>query len=331
MNSEARQPAREFKFCDQKPAVPDIRQEVIDGLSKNSKTLSPKYFYDELGSRLFEQITRLDEYYPTRTEISILRANHDAIAQAVSQGVCLVEYGSGSSEKIRILLEACRPAAYVPVDISKDHLLESARQIFDDFDWLSVYPTCADYSQPFSLPNEVDGLSRVAFFPGSSIGNFEPDRARDFLAGVASVVGADGYLLIGVDAKKAPEILNRAYNDDAGVTRAFNLNLLTHLNEAVGTDFDITQFDHAARYDVELGRVEMHLVSLTEQRVSVNGRDFFLAAGEQIHTENSYKYDVDEFVALADSAGFACRQTWRDENDYFMVLLLQASSRSERL
>ena len=315
--------ARAFRFHDLRPRLPDARAEVLAGLSGRSKAVPPKFFYDETGSRLFDAITRLPEYYLTRVETDILQSNRAALARAVGAGACLVEYGSGSSAKVRILLEACRPALYVPVDISRAHLLASARAIFDEFEWLSVHPACADYSAAFSLPDAAAGLPRVAFFPGSSIGNFEPARAATFLAGVAQVVGPGGRLIVGVDLKKDAAVLNAAYNDGAGVTRAFNLNLLSHLNMAMGANFDLERFEHVAAYNEAQGRVEMHLSSLAEQTVQVNGTSIAFGAGERIHTENSYKYDAQGFLEMAAGAGFAVRETWQDERRYFMVALLE--------
>lgn len=322
MSAEAGR-ARAFRFHDLRPKLPDARAEVLAGLSGQSKAVPPKFFYDETGSRLFDAITRLPEYYLTRVETDILQSNRAALARAVGAGACLVEYGSGSSAKVRILLQACRPALYVPVDISRAHLLASARAIFDEFDWLSVCPACADYSAAFALPEAAAGLPRVAFFPGSSIGNFEPALAAAFLAGVAEVVGPGGQLIVGVDLKKDAAVLNAAYNDDAGVTRAFNLNLLNHLNAAMGANFNVARFEHEAAYNEAQGRVEMHLSSLAAQTVQVNGAAIELGAGERIHTENSYKYDAKQFLLMAASAGFAPRETWQDERGYFMVALLK--------
>ena len=288
--------------------------------------MPPKFFYDEAGSRLFDAITRLPEYYVARAEVDILRCNRAALARAVGQDVCLVEYGSGSSVKVRILLDACRPALYVPVDISRAHLLASARAIFNDFEWLSVCPACADYTAPFALPDAAAGLRRVAFFPGSSIGNFEPSVAASFLAGVARVVGLGGRLIVGVDLKKDAAVLNAAYNDVAGVTRAFNLNLLSHLNAAMGADFNLDGFEHEAAYNEAEGRVEMHLASLVAQTVQVNGTAIEFSAGERIHTENSYKYDAQAFLQMAAGVGFVAAETWQDERGYFMVALLENAS-----
>ena len=314
---------REFRFFDRQPSVPDAREELFAGLSAPAKTVPPKYFYDEAGSRLFESITELPEYYLTRTETGILENHRDDLARWVGPDACLVEYGSGSSAKTRILLEACRPAAYVPVDISRGHLLASAREIYEDFGDLAVYPTCADYSQPFELPSITTDLRRVGFFPGSTIGNFELEEVPDFLRGVGRVLGPGGRLIVGVDTKKAESMLNAAYNDAAGVTRAFNLNMLRHINAIAGADFDTGKFEHEARYNRERGRVEMYLSSTVAQTVRVNGALIEFERGERIRTEYSYKYDADEFAFLAERAGLRWREVRRDENGYFMVLLLE--------
>ena len=314
---------REFRFFDRKPSVPDAREELAAGLSASATTVPPKYFYDEAGSRLFESITELPEYYLTRTETGILNDNRADLVRWVGPDACLVEYGSGSSAKTRILLEACRPAAYVPVDISRGQLLASARQIYEDFGDLAVYPTCADYGRPFALPSITDGLRKVGFFPGSTIGNIEPVEVPGFLRGVARVLGPGGRFIVGVDTKKAESMLNAAYNDAAGVTRAFNLNMLRHINAIAGADFDPTRFEHEALYNRERGRVEMYLRSTERQTVRVNGASIEFGRGERIHTEHSYKYDADEFASLAEQAGLRRREVRRDENGYFMVLLLE--------
>lgn len=314
---------REFRFFDRQPPVPDAREELVAGLTAPAKAVSPKYFYDEAGSQLFEAITKLPEYYLTRTETGILEDNRDDIAQWVGPDACLVEYGSGSSAKTRILLEACRPAAYVPVDISRGQLLSSAREIYEDFGDLAVYPTCADYSRSFELPSATTGLRKVAFFPGSTIGNFEAEAVPDFLKGVADVVGQGGRLIIGVDTKKAESMLKAAYNDAEGVTRAFNLNVLRHINALAGADFDTENFEHQALYNRQRGRVEMYLSSTVAQTVRVNGALVEFEQGERIRTEYSYKYKADEFASLAEKAGLRLLETRRDANGHFMVLLLQ--------
>lgn len=300
-----------------------MARDVLRGLRLEAKSIPPKYFYDERGSELFECITALPEYYLTRAEIGILRANRAALAEAVGDGGCLIEYGSGASVKVRLLLDACRPAAYVPVDISREHLMQAARTIHDDYD-LPVYPTCADYSAPFALPEPVQELRRVAFFPGSSIGNFDPAEADTFLRGIAKVVGSGGALAIGVDTKKDPAVLHAAYNDSAGVTAAFNRNVLCHINETVGANFDATAFAHEAIYNENAGRIEMYLIARRDHTVTVADTPIHFAEGERLHTENSYKYDPDEFVAKAGRAGFDCNDLWLDPERLFMVLALRA-------
>ena len=296
--------AHEIELHDQKPVLADARAEIERGLSTDPKSLSPKFFYDQRGSALFEAITDLPEYYLTRAELSILRSHGDEIAEAIGDNVCLIEYGSGSSTKIRVLLESCHPSAYVPVDISREYLLHSSRRIADAYPWLRVCPTCADYTAPFGLPASTVGLTRVAFFPGSSLGNFEPADAKKFMQGVRKVVGKEGWLLIGVDTKKDESVLNRAYNDPGGVTAEFNRNILRHLNERFGANFDAEAFEHLARYNRLKGRIEMYLVSDSQQDVRVGGETFRFAPGEQLHTENSYKYDVDQFLALAEAVSY---------------------------
>ena len=254
--------------------------EVLRGLSLPAKAIPPKYFYDAEGSRLFDVITKLPGYYLTRVETAILRDNRERIARRVGTGTCLVEYGSGSSVKSRLLIEACRPAAYVPVDISRDHLEQSARAIFASYPELAVYPTCADYTTPFQLPPPAAGLQRLAFFPGSSIGNFEPAAAGEFLRGVAQVVDAGGWLVVGVDAKKDRDVLDGAYTDVAGITEQFNKNLLANINAALGADFDLAGFRHLAVYNEQAGRIEMYLVSQRDQRVTVAGTEITFAKDE---------------------------------------------------
>ena len=313
-----------YQFFDLKPALPDMTAEVLHGLSRGSKSIPPKYFYDAEGSRLFDAITRLPGYYLTRIETGILRDNRDRIARLVGTGGCLVEYGSGSSVKSRLVIEACRPAAYVPVDISRDHLEQSAKAVFDRYPELAVYPTCADYSVPFELPPPVAALPHLAFFPGSSIGNFEPSAAGDFLRGVAQVLGPSGWLVLGVDTRKDRDVLDRAYTDAGGITEQFNRNLLRNINNAVGADFDAQGFRHLAIYNDDAGRIEMYLVAERDQRVSVAGTEVVFAAGERLHTENSYKYSPEAFVEMADRSGFDCADVLLDERAYFMVLMLRA-------
>jgi len=306
-------------FYDYHPSVGDIRAEVLEGLNKKPKQIPPKYFYDQRGSHLFEAITRLPEYYPTRTELGILKNRGRAIADFLGDNCVLVELGSGSSQKIRVLLDALQPAAYVPLDISRDHLLDSAEALARDYPCLEVHAACTDYSNDFELPDLPEDLPRVAFFPGSSIGNFEPKDASALLMRVGQHLGDDGKLLIGVDLKKNREILHAAYNDTQQVTAAFNLNLLQRINRELGADFDLAQFSHHAFFNEQAGRVEMHLVSKIGQRVNVAGQLIDFSAGESVHTENSYKYSIKEFQTLASASGFTAKQTWTDEDKLFSV------------
>lgn len=313
-----------FELFDLKPKVAGMREEVLAGLTAEPKRLPPKYFYDQRGSELFEQITRLPEYYLTRTEMTLFDAHLDAFADALGDGFCLVEYGSGSSRKIRKLLERVRPAAYVPVDISGVHLEAEARALHADYPWLDVFPTCADFTRPFELPPPVRDLPRVGFFPGSSIGNFDPSGAVEFLVSARTTLGAGARFLIGVDRKKDPAVLEAAYNDAAGVTAEFNRNVLRHINERLGADFDPDAFDHQARYDVALGCIQMFLVSRGEQTVQIAGSTIRFAAGERIHTESSFKYAPEEFEALATRGGFRREACWTDADARFALFLLRA-------
>jgi L-histidine Nalpha-methyltransferase len=299
--------------------------DVLAGLSAGRKTLPCKYFYDERGSALFERICELDEYYPTRTELGILRRHVGAMAAALGPRCLIVEYGSGSSTKTRLLLERLDdPAAYVPVDISREHLLRSAAALAARYPRLRVIPVCADFTRPFGLPGVRGALRRVAYFPGSTIGNFAPADARSFLAHVARQCGSGGALLIGVDLRKSRAILEPAYDDARGVTAEFNRNLLRRINSELGADFDPSAFDHRAFWNTDEGRVEMHLVSRREQQVRLAGRPFRFARGETIHTENSYKYDLAGFAALASAAGFEVERVWTDDAPLFSVQLLRA-------
>jgi dimethylhistidine N-methyltransferase len=317
----------DLAVIDLKPATSTMQAEVLAGLDRTHKSIAPKFLYDARGSDLFEAITDLPEYYLTRTERGILRRCAADIAAAVGPDHVLVEFGSGSSGKVRLLLDALRPAAYLPVDISRHALARAGQALRADYPWLRVVPVCADYSRPFALPALAAGSGRrTVFFPGSSIGNFEPRDAVNFLTHVAGVVGPAGQLLIGIDLKKDPAVLEPAYNDAQGVTADFNLNVLNHLNEAVDADFDLDGYAHRARYDAAHGRIEIHLVSQRAQTVTIGERRIALRAGEAIHTENSYKYDVPEFDGLARQAGFVQRQAWLDPKKWFAVILYEAGS-----
>ena len=313
-----------FSLHDFAPDVSQFRDEVWAGLSHSQKTLPCKYFYDERGSALFESICEVPEYYPTRTELSIMEAHAPAMASLLGARCLLVEYGSGSSRKTRLLLDRLRDAAgYVPIDISREALSESARALVAAYPALEVLPVCADYTEAFELPTpRALPERRGVYFPGSTIGNFTPPQAQRFLARMARVAGPRGALLIGVDLKKDRATLERAYDDAAGVTAAFNQNLLVRINRELDGSFDVTRFRHHAYYNETAGRIEMHLVSSVAQRVRVAGRPFWFAAGETIHTENSYKYDLVNFAALAAGVGLAVREVWTDERRRFSVQYL---------
>lgn len=301
-------------------------QSVLAGLTARPKTLSPKFFYDETGSKLFEQITELPEYYPTRTELAILREHADDMARLVTSDSALIEFGSGSARKARILLDATPHfVAYVPVDISPEMLKAEAAQLQRDYPRLAVLPVEADFTQPFRLPDAVADLARVGFFPGSTIGNFEPHHAAGFLRHAARMLGTRATLIVGIDLVKDPSVLNAAYNDRAGITAKFNLNLLARINRELGADFDLKSFSHHAFYNPERRRIEMHLASTKRQKVRICGRNIEFRAGETIHTENSYKYTVESFTALARGSGWMPIASWTDANAYFSVQVLTVS------
>ena len=311
----------DFAFHDLAPTEESFRDAVLAGLAHQPKTLPCKFFYDARGSALFERICEVPEYYLTRTEIAILEGNAGAIAAHLGRHCRLVELGSGASRKVRILLDALKqPAAYVPVDISREHLRDAAGRLAADFPDLPVIAVCADYTRPFRLP-ALPGPKgkRVGFFPGSTIGNFEPDAVIRFLEHCAELLGPDGEMLIGVDLKKDTAILDRAYNDRAGFNAAFNLNLLGRINRELEGNLDLARFEHLAFYSAAKGRMELYLKSLADQTASIAGRRFSFAEGERIHTENSYKYAIPDFHALAERAGFRAVDTWRDRDDLFSV------------
>ena len=309
---------------DRQPSAADRRKEVLAGLLSEPKFVSAKYFYDQRGSELFEAITQQPEYYPTRTELSLLDQHLREIATAVGTGVCLVEYGSGSSQKIRKVLEHIRPSAYVPVDISRDHLEDTASELHADYPWLDILPTCADLTTSFALPEPVRDLPKVGFYPGSSIGNFQPEQAVAFLANAAATLGSGSHFLIGVDCKKATATLEAAYNDAAGVTAEFNRNLLTHIAGVLGVDIDPGRFSHRAIYNPQEGCIQMFLDVIKPCSINLGKQQITFAAGESIHTENSYKYDAAEFVCLVQRGGFTEVACWTDPNQLFSVFLLRA-------
>ncbi|MGA7617320.1 MAG: L-histidine N(alpha)-methyltransferase [Thermoanaerobaculia bacterium] len=314
---------RTVTLIDLHPHVESMRHEVLSGLRRPQKSLPPKFFYDEEGSRLFEEITRLPEYYPTRTEIAILEGHAGEMVELMGERPTIVELGSGNSTKVRILLDRIDGGAkYVPVDISKDLLAESAGEIKAAYPSIEVVAVCADYTRPFDIP-AATGAKRIVFFPGSTVGNLEPKEVQIFFATLIDELEPGDGMLIGVDLKKDRAILHDAYNDSRGVTAAFNLNVLRHINRKLHGSFDLERFTHRAFYDERAGRIEMHLVSTTDQIVSVGGERIGFTAGETIHTESSYKYSVDEFRELATETGFTPRSVWTDPDSLFSVHYLE--------
>ena len=307
------------------PSQRSAREEVLRGLRSPQKELPCKLLYDEVGSELFEQICALDEYYPTRAEMRIMRASCAEMATCLGPGALLIEYGSGSSTKTRLLLDHLeRPAGYVPIDISREQLRQSAAAIAAAYPGLEVLPVVADYTAAFQIPRPRQPVARrVAYYTGSTIGNFVPDDARRFLARLAQVCGPEGGLLIGVDLKKDPLMLHRAYNDALGITAEFNLNVLTRLNRELDATFAVDQFRHYAFYNPVFARIEMHLVSLVDQEVRVAGDQIRFVRGESIWTEASYKYNPDDFAELAAAAGWRAEQVWMDDRGLFSVQYLE--------
>ncbi|HWH72791.1 MAG TPA: L-histidine N(alpha)-methyltransferase [Methylibium sp.] len=301
---------------DAPPSCGDFASDLLAALAQRPRRIAPKHFYDAAGSALFERICELPEYYPTRTELALLRRHAREMAECIGADAEIVEFGAGSSRKVRLLLDALRtPRRFVPIDISAEHLHEAAARLRADYPALEVLPLAADFTRRLTLPPAAG--SRVGFFPGSSIGNFDPDDALAFLRAAAAVL--DRGLLIGVDLVKDPARLHAAYNDAAGVTAAFNLNLLARANRELGADFDLAAFDHYAYYDPRRQRIEMHLVSRRAQTVRLCGQAFGFDAGESLHTENSYKYTVEQFHALAREAGYRPGAVWVDDERLFSV------------
>jgi L-histidine Nalpha-methyltransferase len=307
------------------PTAPtNFRADVLSGLRRPKKFLPCQYFYDERGSALFDRICELAVYYPTRTEIDIMRRHAREMSALLGEGAVLVELGSGSSLKTRILLDhAPGLAAYVPVDISRSYLEAAARSLLARYPRLSILPVLADYTRPFALPRTIREAQRVvAYYPGSTIGNFQPQDAGRFLRLIAGFAGNRGGLLIGVDLKKDSAVIEAAYNDPEGVTAAFNKNLLHRINRELGANFDVDHFHHRAFYDAGQGRIEMQLESDRRAVVEIAGERFQFEAGEAVTTEYSYKYDLAEFARLARGAGFDVRRTWMDEARLFSVQYL---------
>ena len=297
-------------------------QDLQHALAARRKSISPKYFYDAWGSALFDRICDLPEYYPTRTELAILQSHAGDIGLRIGPDAEILEFGAGSLQKVSYLLCAMeRPGRYMPIDISGEHLASSVRQLRQQFPALEVHPIVADYTQDWALPPAAVAGRRVAFFPGSTIGNLSPEEALHFLKSVAATL-AGGALLLGADLIKHPDILHAAYNDAQGVTAAFNFNLLERANRELGADFRLHQFHHSAFYNAPEQRIEMHLVSTCPQAVRVGGALFRFEAGETLHTENSYKFSIDGLQRLARQAGLIPGPVWTDPNSWFSLMWL---------
>ena len=303
--------------------------DVIKGFSLAQKQLSPKYFYDEFGAKIFERICTTPEYYPTRTETMIIKNNVAEIARKIGPNATLIEYGSGALEKVKIILEALeKPSALVPFDISKEQLKVAAKKIKTEFPHLNVLPISGDFTKPLKLPKALlNAEKQVAFFPGSTIGNFEKEGAIDFLKSVKATVGENGLMLIGVDLQKDRNTILKAYNDEAGVTSEFNKNILIRINRELGGNFNLNDFEHIASYNEEYHRVEMHLRSLAVQTVCISGIKFSFDLNETIHTENCYKYTSKSFSNLVEAAGFFPADSWTDSDGLFAVVLLTSKFR----
>ncbi len=316
-------------FDDLAPESGDFLDDVLAGLSRTQKKLPCKYIYDEKGSQLFDRICEQPEYYPTRTEMALLEAKGDEIAACVGPSAQIVEYGCGSVQKIRLLLDALEePASYVAVDISREHLLNAAVALAADYPGLEVHALCADFTRPFEVPagTAAPEARKVGFFPGSTLGNFNRTDAVGLLGSAAESLGPGGGMVIGLDLKKDESVLNAAYNDSQGVTAAFNLNLLARINRELGGDFDLDGFEFRAHYNEDKGRVESYLYSILEQTVCVDGQAFEFDKGEAVHTENSHKYSIGEFREFAEEAGFTHERVWTDRDRLFSIHYLEVSA-----
>jgi dimethylhistidine N-methyltransferase len=315
-----------FQLHDFAPVQESFADALVAGLSMPQKAIPPRFLYDDEGSRLFDQICELPEYYPTRTELSILGAEADAIAAAIGPDAALVEFGAGSSRKARLLLDALdRPAVYEPIDVSRGHLIALAEEVAAAYPRLQVHAVCADYTQPLALPELRPRRRLTGFFPGSTIGNLPAQEARAFLQAWAGQLGEDGLMVVGVDVQKDAAIVLPAYDDAAGVTARFSLNVLARANRELGADFDLAAFRHTPEYDGDTGRLSIHLTSLRAQTAHVQGREFRFAEGERVHVEDSNKYAPDDFRALARSAGYRAEAMWTDPAGLFSVHMLRVA------
>ena len=305
----------------------EFYEAVVEGLSLPQKTISPKFFYDERGSKIFDKICDTQEYYLTRTEIALLNNIREELYSLVEPGSAVVEYGCGSSIKIKALLSALpEPSHYIAIDISKSHLIATAKEIASNYNDISVAAICADFMEPIDWPERAsfESSKRLAFFPGPTIGNLNPSEASQFLKYVRHLVGDEGTFLIGVDMKKDAGVFNRAYNDAEGHTADFNLNLLYRMKNELDAVINIPEFSHKAFYNEKLGRVEMHLVSNIKQVIKIDSLEFLFEKEESIHTECSYKYSVSEFSELAKKSGFSVKKNWSDERNFFSIYLMKA-------
>lgn len=310
-----------YRFIDRAPTASDVRGDILAGLSQAQKQISPRFFYDDTGSALFEEITRQPEYYPTRTERQLLETHAGDIAAALPRQCTLLEPGAGSCEKVRLLLDAIRPACYVPMDIAGGFLCQAADRLCQEYPWLPVTAIAAEFNQFQAVDDALADGRRVVFYPGSTLGNFPPGAAAAFLADICALLGEEGSLLVGVDMHKDADVLNAAYNDSAGVTARFNLNALNHINRVAEADFDPGNFEHLAFYNEESRRIEMHLRCQRKHSVRCAGKQLRFDAGETIHTECSHKYTVASFTSLVEQAGMQVSRQWQDDRGWFSVFL----------
>ena len=311
-----------IKFFDYKPQLTDFKKEVIDGLTKSPKSLAPKHFYDENGSKLFEQIVNLEEYYIPSIEKSLINQNILSINQLIGDDATLIEPGSGSCEKAQKILATNKSIkAYIPIEISGDFLYSAAEKVAQNFPQVMIYPICVDYLKQFNLPEEIKNYSdnKVLFFPGSSIGNYDKSEVVNVLNKFASIAGEKSSLLIGVDMKKDKAVLERAYDDSKGITAAFNLNLISRMKGEINNDIDVSNFYHQSIYNELEGRIEMYLISKNDYQFYIDEQLISFQKGEKIHTENSYKYNPDEFIQLAQKASYEIVKYWTDNKNYFSI------------
>jgi dimethylhistidine N-methyltransferase len=306
-------------------AADQLTMDALAGLRKSPKQLSPVWFYDEEGSSLFDSICELPEYYLTRTEMQIMSEHAAEMAQLIGPHAALIEFGSGASDKTRLLLDKLEsPACYIPIDISRDYLYESAGLLARDYPELRITPVCADFTQPFDLPVHIAAAHRrVVYFPGSTLGNFETEAARHVLTTMREIIGQKGAVLIGIDLRKDPSVLRKAYNDAAGVTAEFNLNALRHINRELGADFDIDAFEHNALWVEDMSRIEMHLISKRDQEIHLGEEIVKIRRGEHLRTECSHKYTLEGFAEMADGADLEVTHVWTDPDSQFSVQMLE--------